>query len=228
MGENSFSPLSQFILGIWHEGVLVSVSSSAAAQNCQDQPEGVVKPSTSGWRGYGRLRLLTWQEVSGAKAEQVPVDQLPGERQRGQCHQAVVDAPPDAPEAPPPRQDGKDHHAHGESRRNERQDEDGGEQGRHTVVVVRWTAGELLEQEEQTPTRERRRSLLLGRVWRRSFTVCLPARLRVGAPRKRAPRTKPSDHSKSAERNSSTHAMVSTSRKMGVSYQATLVKAMTG
>src|SRR6266487_1846288 len=211
MGENSFSPLSQFILGIWHEGVLVSVSSSAAAQNCQDQPEGVVKPSTSGWRGYGRLRLLTWQEVSGAKAEQVPVDQLPGERQRGQCHQAVVDAPPDAPEAPPPHQDGTDHHAHGESRRDERQDEDGGEQGRHTVVVVRWTAGELLEQEEQqsdhqehvqrtehpgqptceareqTPTRERRLSLLIRRWWRRSLMVCLLARLQAPRPSQEGP-----------------------------------------
>src|SRR6266487_3692965 len=200
MGENSFSPLSQFILGIWHEGVLVSVSSSAAAQNCQDQPEGVVKPSTSGWRGYGRLRLLTWQEVSGAKAEQVPGDQLPQERQGGQGHQAVGDAPPYAPEAPPPCQDGTDSHARGESRRDERQEEDDGEQGRHAEVVVRRTGGELLEQEEQqhdhqehiqrtehasqpicevreqTRARERKRSLLLGRVCPRPFTVCFRAR----------------------------------------------------
>ena len=45
------------------------------------------------WRSGG-LRLVTLQEVSGAKSEQVPVEQFPGERQRGQGHQAVVDAPP--------------------------------------------------------------------------------------------------------------------------------------
>ena len=68
----------------------------------------------------GGLRLVTLQEISGAKAEQVPVEQFPGERQRGQGDQGVVDAPPCAPEAPPPRQDGTDDTPNGQDRRDER------------------------------------------------------------------------------------------------------------
>lgn len=39
---------------------------------------------------------------------------------------------------------------------DEPRDEYGGEHGRHTAGVVRWAAGEFLEQEEQQPDHEER------------------------------------------------------------------------
>src|SRR5438067_11848707 len=62
-------------------------------------------------------------ETSGTHAEQVPVDQLPGKRQRGEGHQRIVDASHYTPEASSPRQQGTDDHTHGQDRGDERQDE---------------------------------------------------------------------------------------------------------
>ncbi len=143
------------------------------------------------------------QGVSGAKSEQVPVEQFPGERQRGQGHQGVVDAPPCAPEVPPPRQDDTDDTPNGQDRRDECQRKQRGEQGRHTTEDDQITGGAQPDQEEpqpdqeehvqrtehpgqpadqpgeELPTRERRLSLLIGGWCLRTFTVCLPARLRA-------------------------------------------------
>jgi hypothetical protein len=66
-------------------------------------------------------QLVTVQGISGAKSEQVPVEQFPGEHRRSQSDRGVVDEPPGVPKVPPPRQDSTDNTPNGQDRRDEHQ-----------------------------------------------------------------------------------------------------------
>ncbi len=95
------------------------------------------------------------KEISGSKSKQVPVDQSPDESQRSQGDQGVVDAPPCAPEAPPPCQDGTDDNTNGQDCTDERQRKQRCEQGRHIMHDDQITGGgHQPDQEEHQPDQE--------------------------------------------------------------------------